>query len=94
MSIRLKTAVLVALAAAFTGLSVLPAAAVVHVLTCHDHPDGGVQPPTYGLRIDDLVGPGDFTFSFDHADVSRLGMQCVSCHARPEGSDGAAGRSR
>jgi len=74
MSIRIKTAVLVVLAAAITGLSALPAAAVLHVFTCHDHPNGSVQPPTYGLRIDDLVGPGDFTFSFDYADGSGTAM--------------------
>lgn len=34
------------------------------------------------------------TLSFDHADVSRLGMQCVSCHARPEGSNGDVPRER
>ncbi len=35
-----------------------------------DHPDGNAAPPTYGLRLDELINvtPGHdrFTFSFDH----------------------------
>jgi nitrate/TMAO reductase-like tetraheme cytochrome c subunit len=34
------------------------------------------------------------TLSFNHADVSRFGMECTWCHARPEGSDGAVPRER
>jgi hypothetical protein len=48
----------------------LPAAAMVHVYTVHDHPNGDRVPPAYGLRLDDLVGDGDFTFSFDYIDGS------------------------
>jgi hypothetical protein len=35
---------------------------------CHDHPDGSAGPPAYGLRLDDLLGSGSYTFSFDHFD--------------------------
>ncbi len=38
----------------------------------HNHPDGGVAPPGYGLRLDELynvTGGNDiFTFDFDHPD--------------------------
>jgi hypothetical protein len=40
------------------------------VYACHDHPNGGAAPPIYGLRIDDLIEAGDYTFSFDYADKS------------------------
>ena len=32
--------------------------------------------------------------TFNHADVSRYGMQCTSCHARPVGTDGAVPKER
>jgi len=39
-------------------------------LLLQDHPDGNAAPPTYGLRLDELINvtPGHdrFTFSFDH----------------------------
>jgi len=35
---------------------------------CHDHPQGDMAPPTYGLRIDNLLGDGEYTFSFDYSD--------------------------
>lgn len=35
---------------------------------CHDHPQGDMAPPTYGLRLDDLLSDGAYTFSFDYAD--------------------------
>ena len=38
------------------------------VWLCHDHPDGSSVPPLYGLRIDDLLEHGVYTFSFDYAD--------------------------
>jgi len=38
------------------------------VYACHDHPNGGAAPPTYGLRLDDLIETGTYTFSFDHDD--------------------------
>lgn len=74
MSSRLRSVVLVALAAAVIGLSVLPAGAVLHVFNCSDHPNGAEVPPTYGLRLDNLVGTGIFTFSFDHVDGTGSAM--------------------
>jgi hypothetical protein len=41
------------------------------VWLCHDHPDGSVAPPLYGLRIDDLLGDGTCTFSFDYSDETE-----------------------
>jgi hypothetical protein len=46
--------------------TVLPAAAALTVFNCHDHPNGQIVPPTYGLRIDYLLGNGRYTFSFDY----------------------------
>jgi hypothetical protein len=52
-------------------LGTAPANAMLEVYDCHDHPNGNQQPPTYGLRIDNLVSPdGAYTFSFDYADGS------------------------
>jgi nitrate/TMAO reductase-like tetraheme cytochrome c subunit len=34
------------------------------------------------------------TLVFDHAEVARFGMDCVGCHARPAGSDGAVPKER
>ena len=34
------------------------------------------------------------TTTFNHADVSRFGMSCVSCHGTPPGQDGAVPRER
>ncbi len=38
----------------------------------HDHPDGAIAPPPYGLRLVELydvtAGNDNFTFDFDHAD--------------------------
>ena len=49
-----------------------------------DHPDGTQGPPTYGLRLDELInvtaGHDVFTFSFDHAeadmrlDITEVGL--------------------
>ncbi len=37
----------------------------------HNHPDGAIRPPLYGLRLDELynvtTGHDNFTFNFDHA---------------------------
>jgi nitrate/TMAO reductase-like tetraheme cytochrome c subunit len=41
---------------------------------------------------DKVIRKGGMTFN--HADVSRYGMQCTSCHARPEGTDGAVPKER
>lgn len=43
----------------------------VQTFVCHDHPRGDMAPPTYGLRIDDLLGEGEYTFSFDYADAAE-----------------------
>lgn len=40
----------------------------VQSFICHNHPDGDMAPPTYGLRLDDLLGEGQYTFSFDYSD--------------------------
>jgi hypothetical protein len=40
----------------------------VQTYLCHDHPQGLLSPPTYGLRIDDLIADGGYTFSFDYSD--------------------------
>lgn len=47
-----------------------PAFAGVTVFVLHDHPNGVINPPTYGLRLDDLLATGEYTFSFDYVDVS------------------------
>lgn len=47
-----------------------PAHAFVDVFILHDHPTGDLVPPTYGLRIDDLIWGGSYTFSFDYADMT------------------------
>ena len=49
-------------------------ASAVQIFTLHDHPNGAVQPPTYGFRIDDLLGPGVYTFSFDYVDVTGMAL--------------------
>lgn len=48
----------------------IPAGATVLMFSCHNHPNGDAAPPTYGLRIDDLIGTGIFTFSFDYSDIT------------------------
>ncbi|MEE8458225.1 MAG: hypothetical protein V3S08_00040 [Phycisphaerales bacterium] len=55
-----------------------------------DHPDGNEAPPTYGLRLDELVdvtgGHDVFTFSFDHAqadmriDITAVGVDAFEIH--------------
>ncbi|MCA9243143.1 MAG: PEP-CTERM sorting domain-containing protein [Phycisphaerales bacterium] len=55
---------------------VLPAQAVITpgVYTLHNHPDGNINPPPYGLRLDELYdvsgGLDSFSFDFDHASSS------------------------
>lgn len=44
---------------------------VVQTFVCHDHPKGDMAPPMYGLRLDDLLGEGEYTFSFDYSDGSE-----------------------
>lgn len=56
-------------------LAAAPAArATVFMFDLHDHPDGAASLPSYGLRIDDLLEEGIFTFSFDYSDVTRTAM--------------------
>ncbi len=55
-----------------------------------DHFDGSLAPPTYGLRLDELMdvtaGHDEFTFSFDHAesnmrlDVTEVGTDEFEIH--------------
>jgi len=59
------------LCVAAAALAVTSAHAAVSTFTLHDHPDGGVAPPTYGMRLDGLDGnaSNEFTFSFDNAAI-------------------------
>ena len=43
-----------------------------------NHPDGGIAPPLYGMRLDGLDGDSshDFTFDFEHPDIGT-GMMLV-----------------
>jgi len=45
--------------------------AMIHLFSLNDHRDGNRVPPTYGLRIDDLIGEGDFAFSFNYRNISK-----------------------
>jgi hypothetical protein len=63
----LWTALAVAISAVTIGG---PASAGVTMFTLHDHPNGQINPPTYGLRLDDLLASGEYTFSFDYVDMS------------------------
>ncbi len=65
-----------AVASLLVAAASLPAAAAVTVYNCHDHPDGQIIPPTYGLRIDFLLDNGRYTFSFDH--VNGTGSAAVT----------------
>jgi hypothetical protein len=63
---------LVAVTAAFVGIAAFTGTpsttqATVFQFLLHDHPDGGLADPEYGLRLDGLYGSdsNDFTFSFD-----------------------------
>ena len=55
----------ISVAALSAGSTVSSAAVFQFIL--HDHPDGALANPTYGLRLDDLYGGNNryFTFSFD-----------------------------
>jgi hypothetical protein len=65
-SIALLTTVVAA------GIIAVPqhSAAMIHMYQLTDHPNGAVVPPTYGLRIDNLIGTGVFTFSFEYIDMT------------------------
>lgn len=67
----------VAVAALAATLTVaLPAApnAAIFNFALHDHPDGELVNPTYGLRLDGLFGDSskDFTFTFDTSGASMF----------------------
>jgi hypothetical protein len=64
----------------------------VTVFACHDHPDGELAGPAYGLRIDDLLGEGEWTFSFDYADAAESARVTLT-HDRPAGTIRIAGRA-
>lgn len=56
-----------------------PGAKLSECTLCHNVPDKVIRRDT---------------LTFDHGDVSRLGMECRSCHSRPEGSNGDVPRER
>lgn len=68
-SFKSSKSVLSAAAAAALLFTAIPTAsqATVFTFALHDHPDGGISDPTYGLRLDGLYGSAsnNFTFSFD-----------------------------
>ncbi len=66
---RLSYAVLTFVAVVTFGLAG-SASAMIDIYTCSDHPNGVVAPPTYGLRLDDLLSSGQYTFSFNYSDMS------------------------
>lgn len=49
-----------------------PASADVWTFHLMDHPNGNQAPPTYGLRLDDLIQNDEYTFSFDYSDGSGM----------------------
>ncbi|TWT40578.1 hypothetical protein RAS1_42910 [Phycisphaerae bacterium RAS1] len=61
---------------AFAGLSASVASAgflAPGTYRMYNHPDGGIAPPNYGLRLDGLFGTDNFfTFDFDHAQSSMF----------------------
>jgi hypothetical protein len=65
-----RAALATLLAGALIGVATVPATAAVTVFQLHDHPDGVINPPMYGLRLDDLLASGEYTFSFDYVDGS------------------------
>src|SRR5215813_2440127 len=73
----------VAAAAIGPGASALAAPVILppSIYKLHDHPDGELGPPGYGLRLDELVNVGSgtdhFTFSFDNA-LSDMKVEITS----------------
>jgi len=64
---------------AITTLSfTIPVSATIVRFELADHPDGAVEPPTYGLRLDELIDVTDnhdkFTFSFDSTHDASVSM--------------------
>ena len=68
MSRPLKSFVFCALATALIATSIGLAGAKSGLYKLSDHPDGNAVAPTYGLRLDNLLQDGTYTFSFDYAD--------------------------
>lgn len=61
--------VLIASTALVLGMLSSPASALTTgSYTLNNHPDGNAAAPFYGLRLDDLLGPGIYTFDFDDAE--------------------------
>jgi hypothetical protein len=76
---RLFTVLILAVVVAM-GLAVVPntAHATLHMYMLTNHPNGSEVPPAYGLRLDDLVGEGEFTFSFEHIDGTGSAMMTLT----------------
>ncbi len=51
-----------------SALAITEAGATVQLYNLHNHPDGNAAAPFYGLRLDDLLGHGIYTFDFDDVD--------------------------
>lgn len=51
-----------------------PASAAVTTYTLFNHSAGNAQPPPYGLRIDDLIDDGDYTFDFEYTDGTETAL--------------------
>lgn len=49
-------------------------AVMVGTYSLHNHPDGSIAPPAYGLRLDGLLGDPskEYTFDFNHASSSMF----------------------
>jgi hypothetical protein len=56
-----------ALSVASLMLSSQAGAITIGTYTMHNHPDGAILPPPYGLRLDGLLGYANYTFDFDNA---------------------------
>ena len=66
---------LASLLAIFLSGVVSPAGAVIFQYNLGNHPDGGKNPPPYGLRLDGLFGTGsseEWTFDFEAAGANML----------------------
>ena len=59
----------IALLGATTAVS---SASIVAEFELNDHPGGDQAPPTYGLRLDNILGPGVATLSMDFYDDTRM----------------------
>jgi len=48
----------------------VPAGAALDTYTLKNHPDGALNPPPYGLRLDDLIDDARYTFDFEYVDAT------------------------